>query len=535
MVAQSSSIDTVVEMLKRANLKAGIEMKDQPKVTASRLTRQGAQELQPVDEESVTDSGYASHNSTLTVAVTGDQNVTEPLDDDNAEQLQIPEENNNAEELQISNEDNGTEVYISEDYTIRVFGGTIDDIYMTRYRGILPTLESQLYRWTKKRNLLTFANQRRSISTRLLLVGDSASSAKPTILVFCVPELRKRIQRYFDTNNYIKSCYAPKAENEPKFPVIVCCSPQLHGDESLAAVYWRANEENGTATIHPSADILCAIPIIFEANGKRRYATLGGVVKVTSIDGSWEVFGLTAGHSARECVLDDDDCSERTSNLDSDSDGESFSDSASDSDCVEPTIDPESTFDPSKVLADAHMAKKEIEAWDFPHSLKYGHAIVSSSTKAGKETAGEGAAFLDWALVPLPPSVLSSLSMGIPQHLLFSITDFRMNSPEWATRNFQEPVIVVTASRGPELGHLLPESSRILIYPSTKFVDAYMMTLDSGKSETIMYFSFQYQTNYRFRICRWRFWSLGDISDQRTTRLHCCNRLYRLRIYPEGL
>lgn len=432
---------------------------------APKRTQHNVEELPTVDEDCAVDSGYSSQNSS--------QIAADGLGKD-------------------YEEDYGQELYISEHNTTRVFNIDIDASSKLRFLGIRPSVESLLWKYTNKKRFLSRGSRRNPMSIRLLMLGDSLSNAKPAIVVFCIPEMRKKIQHYFDTHELIKAFYAPEEANEPSFQVVVCAHPpQLRGEDSLAAVCWSVAEPEGAATIVYNSPLhltLCGTPIIFQANGKTRRATLGGVIKVTNFDGTWDLFGLTAGHTARDCILDDDQFSEPGSITNFSGDDSDPSDTDSDLDGSESSHGSKTTYDAGEAATYKGNAPdvEDVHVWDFLHSHHYGYAVVPAFTtgKAKSTARVDQGQSLDWAFVPVPIALPNDLPHAGPLSSPLPITNYRKTTAEEEITTSKEPVIVITASQGIQPGTLLSEPSSILIYPSTTFVDAYLVTLDSSQRKS---------------------------------------------------
>ncbi|CEJ93168.1 hypothetical protein VHEMI08777 [[Torrubiella] hemipterigena] len=462
MAAPSSSLVQLTNMLAEANLAPSPKTTEQRVFIAPTRTQQDTKGLPPINEDCPIDSGYSSQNRSQT----------------SAHILRSIEE-----------EDCGKELYISEHNSTRAFSLKIDALSIARFNGIRPTVESLLWNYTNKKRFLKHGSRRNPMSIRLLMLGDSISNAKPAIVVFCIPEMRKKIQNFFDTHDLIKAFYAPEEAGEPKFRVVVCAHPpRLRGQDAFAVVCWDTDEPEGTGIIKNNSlfpNTYCGTPIVLYGNGKEREATLGGIIKITGPGGEWDLLGLTAGHVARDCILDDSVFSEPASTATLVSVDSDFSDTDSESDGSESSNAPKTSLDMSKIGSHTSGAPdaEDVDAWAFQHMTQYGRAIVFDSTSNEEHgaTGGSKGQFLDWALIPVQLELPNELPGGGPLSNPLSITQYRRIPHGQENAIPKEPVIVITASRGIQNGTLRSDPSRILVYPSTNFVDAYMLTLDSNR------------------------------------------------------
>lgn len=396
-----------------------------------------------------------------------------------------PQLNNNCASSLTNDSGTGLRLQLSKTKSKLVFNTQIDQLHIARFYAIQAPIEMLLGRYASKKPFIKNAMRQKPMAIRLMTLGDKADDAKPHIVVFCAPELRKRLQHFFDADKLVQAYYKPDDASLPAFDVVVCgCEPKLRNDTTASAV-WETVDDMllGVCIETRFQGTYCGTPIQFHANGKSRNATVGGVVKLMDNDGKLSIWGLTAGHTARACLVDDDSVSDDDMDACSDMehDDSYFDDSASEDGISED----ENTPDLETALEEATELKEDNDdmPWKFKRPMSFGDAVISSvqSSEAGSQSNG----YFDWALVPIP----GASENLIPEHTSWvtksSIKRICMEPP---SQNLTDkPIFVIRAGGGLQRGRLLPQPSRIRISPGDDFVDVYVVTLDGPDGMIVIF------------------------------------------------
>lgn len=429
-----------------------------------------------MEEETQSDSGYGSNDSS---------------------QLATPDRLGNGDGYTVPPE-NGLALPVSKSKTFTVFQCRIDDVYTARFYHIQPEVSSLLLKYTNRKSLLRSSIRHKPMAMRSMLVGSTALDAKPHIVVFCAPDMRKRIQHFFDTDTLVKAFYKPADPSLPKFEVTVSgCAPQLRMKDEAVCVVWeletllsnwedllsaeiKTGERVGmclSSTKTKFGNTLCGTPIQFQANGKRRNATMGGIVRLLYDNGTSTLMGLTAGHGAAACLQDDKEHFEAD-----DSETDSFlGDIESECSYGDSEVQTVPELDETPCIKDCTEDCAKSDSWMFSNSHSSGNAILPRLIPVQDES---NRPFFDWALVPLDRVEMNELPVGGDYFGGGIISKYRKQDPVTLDGLSSERVILMSGSSGLGYGRLISQPSSILISPGNTFVNTWMITLDSGAALT---------------------------------------------------
>ncbi|KAI9155689.1 hypothetical protein HJFPF1_08278 [Paramyrothecium foliicola] len=425
------------------------------------------------EEENFLDSGYGSQDSSQ--AATPDR-------------LAVNESGSDPKER-------GIELRLSRTKTLLAFNDEIDELYTSRFYSIQPTIESLLLQYIKRKSFLRGTGRHKPMAIRLLFLGNSELDARPHIVVFCAPEMRKRVQHFFDKDDLVKAFYKPDDASLPSFDVVVCeCAPQLRNGETVVEVFCdaTANLELAKSFVYksfvyntPFEGTFCGTPIRLQANGKTRNATLGGLLKLEYDTGETELVGLTAGHAVRACSeawADQDALDDDFGANDNASTVSSFVDSESDCSQSESDETPIEDSDSQSSKNQAVGEHNHAQAWAFEHPKAFGD--VRSQGDGAQKGPQVSTGSLDWALINLkdfkPNRLPSFMFHGQSDAWKAGLTKCRNQSPSTAEALSEDRVILICGSSSPKYGYLASQPARILIDMSDVFVDAFMVVLDAG-------------------------------------------------------
>ncbi|KAJ3498925.1 hypothetical protein NLG97_g731 [Lecanicillium saksenae] len=402
--------------------------------------------LRKDEEEGLKDSGYGSHES------------TQPLS---------------------SHDEDGILLPLSKSESTRYFPGKLTEAQISRFYVILPPVERLLVQHIARRKpLLSGCRTHKPMVIRPMLLGPTFIDAKPHIVVFCASEMRKRVKKFFDTEELVRDwCENDSCPDSLAFGVAVCgFAPELRAGDRSVSVVWdtdlgkSTNAMQGDARVETKTrfkDTICGTPIQFHANGRQANATVGGIVRLLYEDGTWDIKGLTVAHSAFKLLQDE-------SSLDATMFDDEHEDGSMSANTDDDMSDPDSEGTGIEYFGDMSNEpaerNKECDSWAFkkPQVL---HEATLADTEYGE--------FFDWALTELSVFKFNRIPEEECGRNSNFIERFRSFNPR-SSRLSNEPVIVICGSSGLRLGRLMPEPSRIIIDPGSLFTNAYMVQFDDG-------------------------------------------------------
>ncbi|OAA64832.1 hypothetical protein ISF_04242 [Cordyceps fumosorosea ARSEF 2679] len=229
------------------------------------------------------------------------------------------------------------------------------------------------------------------------------------------------------------------------------------------------------STMTEFGNTLCGTPIQFQGNGKQKNATLGGIVKLIYEDGSWDLKGLTLGHSAYECLKYESLFELTTSDEKKDSGEPLFEPTVSDEEEDGDDSDDDSASSNSDLdlaSAPAHIIVNDSEyyrdnRWEFRGPLVLGEAVMANWIHAPVEDTP----FFNWALIPLSRFKMNQLGNDL-------ISDIRQALPDDRS---MEPVRLMSTSGGIKSGELLLHDGYVCGDPGILGVHQYYIASPSDE------------------------------------------------------
>ncbi|KAK0627981.1 hypothetical protein B0T14DRAFT_388302, partial [Immersiella caudata] len=334
----------------------------------------------------------------------------------------------------------------------------IDYTSNTRFREIAPSMQQLLHKSLQKRSLgfpLVKAKPKRAqmtMSMRLMVVGTSAETAKPSIVIFLAGDQTRNLETALQGQE-LKKLYTSDDGVTPSFDVIVVGQEPKKRSQGEVCVTWDASrvKERHLPT-------LCGLQISFgiEDESSVTVSTIGGIVKLIYGPGDFKLVAMTAGHPL--CDLLDTDPDDAI-NLEV----TAFADPRALGTVLHPVVE-EDRRDADRVLIPKHD-------W----------ALVEIDTGVRIRPN----------LIPVPGS---SGGLGIPNAR--SQSQFNLPSRSFTPMTAAPPasfpsvkpieVALLTGScssrfSGARLGLLSHMPGAIMLSPENGFVDAYLLTLDDGQ------------------------------------------------------
>jgi hypothetical protein len=349
-----------------------------------------------------------------------------------------------------------------------------DEAMKTRFATIQPSLEKLLLN-------RILASQKagtkyKPIATRLIMMGEPGQKPSPHIVIFCQPEQKDIIQR-LAKSEIIKDLCRPTEIGGSCFQIsITDNAPRLR-----AAL---VSAEAARIAPSPQRTTMSGVPICLEVPGASvRKATFGGIIKL-SFKGASDVrlYGITAGHMLLD--LEDDSVADYevvSQQMPNDGDEEiQQAAERSEADDVTTDVGSEQT---DVYLIEFYMVEpdivqemsEEVTAWDFgepesPEKTLLGNVVSPENAEKGTQKCD-----YDWVLFETSEYELNKLPCDGKATIILTHKE--------PGNTDDRPIYMVSGSSGVKEGTLSSESGRILLGSGREFVDAYMITIDSGTGE----------------------------------------------------
>lgn len=389
-----------------------------------------------------TDSGYGSTASSPTTNRQGASTRTQPQTE--------PDRGFNAADQPKPTIVDGTR-------GLKRFEKEVDQSIIDRFQDVVERLEGPLFDDMRKP-----WRQPRPTAIRLMVLGKDEGDAKPWIVVLCSQDQSKRIKRFFQ-QKFAKAVYCPEGPAEQRFEVLVIGHPPIHkAANTLPEIF-------GVERIRITS---CGTIVKLSVQDDVRFATLGGIIKVVTSDGSYNLYGLTAGH-----ILDPPEVSTQSDPSYTSSDlGEDAS-----SDEEDYRIEVRSNRDIFKHHSDLNedlncafpliQNPKAIDTWSKLGTISLGSRQVPDYNR-------------DWALIEsIEPQ------FHRPNYLVGEV-----NNSEHRCKDLQEPPRDKTAMKAPEKvvvncescsrelrrGVLSKLPTMLMLPPGRNFIRVYPLSMDDG-------------------------------------------------------
>lgn len=309
-----------------------------------------------------------------------------------------------------------------------------------------------------------------AIRPMMLAKMDSDTDVKSYMVVICSENIKRTVQDFFD-EPLVKSLCESVDDDVPSFKALVI-GHALRLRASTSGISVQCSPMHSS---YDGATTFCGMPICLrDGHGHSRKATFGGVVKVMSADGEYQLYGLTAGHTVRDdqiAIYEDDLIMDTWYSGDLaglDLSEEVMQSSENDTRTGCPTVND-------------NNYQNGFDKWEFYKQHNLGNIVIAGS---GEAVLDEGHSqmkpSLDWALFELNahrPNQLTSQGQQHSKgdlHLPFSIID---------PRKCGISVSMLCASQGVKQGVLSNTCARVLLDPGDGFTDAYTLSLEGSEGK----------------------------------------------------
>jgi hypothetical protein len=352
---------------------------------------------------------------------------------------------------------------------LREFDKAVDTATIARFKDVLERVEGPLLRHLTKRTL-----KREPMALRLMVLGQTEDTAKAWIVVLCHETRAKRARKFFE-QQHVKDVIRPQDATIPSFEVLVIGqSPKTRG----AAIDVCIGNSEGPEALNAT---LCGAPMKLVLGDEYQFGTCGGLVKLTSHDGNYVLYGMTAGHLTDQVkgiydlnLTAADEDSDRWSSEDEDED-EGLSDSDNPFDKHESLV-----LGPACGLDEPLLSETSLPKPDSWSSI--GQIFAPPVTEFPQCPH-----YYDWALIGIDdrryyrPNLLGAVE-GDRKHCS---GDFKVGAIDFMDSGSTRPVVMKSGLQGIQAGVMSSLPCRVLLGHGREFVDAYTLKLDNaGRSIT---------------------------------------------------
>jgi hypothetical protein len=345
--------------------------------------------------------------------------------------------------------------------------------------------------------------QLKSLSIKLMVLGESEASAKPWVVILCDARLKKSAEKYFN-QRCVRGHFKPRESDSdlPSLDVVVCTKqPKPIAATQGLDIYG----DFGNNTRPPT---LCGTVIKAISPDGTRIGRIGGLVKVTNFDGVSMLYAMTAGHIIHQ--------GHATGDVTDDVTGDITDDATNDA--TDDKLDSESSGDEGKIIygnesedeEDLFQDSEEFEidlAGEEPCEGQDGGLAASTSysteqagttsvswSKIGHITLSsqrdhEGAHNMDWGLIELDdrsgyrPNLLFDPSTHEPIDLTCP-----SSKQYFPTRGkVKERVIVLNNTGTWARGVLSTFSSFLIVAPGKSLIETHTLTMNDESSKSLPY------------------------------------------------
>ena len=256
---------------------------------------------------------------------------------------------------------------------------------------------------------------------------------------------------------------------------------------------------------------LCGKLIKVGSQGDTRVATLGGLVKVQTPDGSFKVYGMTAGHVIARGRIEENGFQSGEYSVegnDSDEDNDDSGEDDNEGELFELELPAEKDQEPQveENLRDSSKVEGQAAQVGSPWS-GLGHVNVASLGKQSDKR------YMDWALLEIDNTSLLRPNLLVvagtdPQYPITNVRGIYTSSPSFSSLG--QRVTLVGGVSGRKHGNISTMSSYIMTANANEFTRTYSLALSngSGKSSNSILLTELIFRGCHSLVCR-RLWLVG--------------------------
>ncbi|KAI9688381.1 MAG: hypothetical protein M1822_001330 [Bathelium mastoideum] len=346
----------------------------------------------------------------------------------------------------------------SED--LKLFEKQLDEATWNRFRDVSDRIQMPLLSHVQKSS-----KKYKPMALRLAVLGRTQEDARPRIVVLCDPKASKRVKKFFE-QVWVKELCQPNDQVLPSLEaVVIGRSPQLRMSVGSVRVYGGVNP-NGRG-----GSTLCGTPIKLSLGEAERIATLGGCIKVNKSDGSFEIYGMTAGHTLDDLLgVSSDEYEASSCQEESD-----ISSSEDEEDDIGIGLLQPPTWSMSNLSLDEPLqglSKRVPETW-----ISLGSSLSLAPTKASAVRR-----YLDWSLIRMEDiaTIKPNLLRDVEKVEKYRSGDLTM--PAGLNGNHHKRnVVMMSGLEGLKEGSLSASFARVILGAGQEFIDVHLLTLGGNK------------------------------------------------------
>lgn len=363
---------------------------------------------------------------------------------------------------------------------LKPYSKDVPDATKKRFRDLTELFDQPLYDYLIKARLKPGA-----ISIKLQVLGESEATAKPWIVVLCNGTVSKKVKQFFN-QRHVKSEYQPCSANSdfPFLRVVVCDRPpRPMAATSVTDIYGDSRD-----TAVPVTTLCGKVIKVIELDDPR-FATLGGVVKITTWEKDNILFGMTAGHIVAQAQSEEDELTPNEHGVEGEMEKSYFSRNEEEDGFEEDGFELDLAFQDDELKSDkgptTAFSQEQIQSSKQDLWQKIGHVLLTSSeTKMDKQN-------LDWALIALDdptvyrPNLLVGPDVGQKDCVCGELRE--LSSKTEGTKPDQS-VILVSGTGGLKRGKLSTSPSLLMLAPGKGFIRALNLALVDGTGKILFNF-----------------------------------------------
>ncbi|KIW26148.1 uncharacterized protein PV07_09268 [Cladophialophora immunda] len=347
--------------------------------------------------------------------------------------------------------------------SLREFDKPVDTATIARFKDVLERVEGPLLHQLTKRSL-----KREPMALRLMVLGHTEDTAKAWIVVLCHEARAKRARKFFE-QQHVKAITQPQDSSIPSFEVLVVGqSPKTRGGAINVCISNIERPRSLDTT-------LCGAPMKLVKGVESRIGTCGGLVKLTSREGDYVLYGMTAGHLTDQ-VKGTYDLNLTVADDDSDSNSDSLiSDDEDDNEDLSVPNNPLDKRDPLVLGQASGLIKSLLSETPSPKPELWDN--IGQILDPPVSDFPQRPHYYDWALIDIDDRLNYSVNQLGDDHSHRS-GDFTVGTINFMESPRTRPVVMKSGLQGIQSGVLSSLPCRVLLGHGREFVDAYTLKLD---------------------------------------------------------
>jgi hypothetical protein len=358
----------------------------------------------------------------------------------------------------------------------RFFDKKLSESTQNRFYDLMELFDKPLYDYISKGKVSFTA-----VSIKLKVLGESEATAQPWIVVLCDKAVSKRVKQFFKQPSR-KREYQPRDPDLdfPFFRLVVYDRPPMPlAVTSITEIY---------AVGHNIliSDTLCGTAIKVCGPDDTRIATLGGIIKIETLEKGCMLYGMTAGHVTKGQQKEGEPNSDWPQEEDNKEEGEEEEEEEEDDDDVvqadEELLEPELALDKDQANHEEHLRNDMTQGLGYSAQLDSSWSMIGHISMPPHDVEKDNCN-LDWALVEIedvsdyrPNLLVVSDAQG---HSYMS-AELREPSQNPVETRSDRPVVLLSGASGHKRGSLSTSLSFLMLTPGKRLTGTYTLVLSDG-------------------------------------------------------